>query len=387
LHWLAKIPHTVSVVSPMLHGERVDLQGFRRCLGPLPVILASTDRSARYLWLHAPQLEIPHAKVVGKTDLELGDGPGARALHELKLEVLRSEQTLVDEFALEYAGNRTFEVTAAPRIEAGAVVGVSTLALDVTDRRASTLADAREEQLRLLSHDLRQPLHVISMIACRLSSTVETGSLIDALCGRIQATARAMSRALEDVLDAGASEVGAIVLHREPTPLGPFLRETLDYGVAPDKLAQVELEVTTLGAVEIDRAKLGRAVLNLVDNALKFSPSGAPVRVCARRFNGKIQISVSDQGPGLDGPESRVFERYQASARSRALGGKGLGLYCARMIVEAHGGACRVDTAPGRGATFWIELPWVAGGPLFIGETIGEIGVARRVASRLSQSL
>jgi signal transduction histidine kinase len=374
----------------MLHGERVDLQGFRRCLGSLPVMLASTDRSARYLWLHAPQLELPHAKVVGKTDLELGNGgPGARALYELKLEVLRSEQTLVDELVLEFAGDRTFEITAAPRIEAGAVVGVSTLALDVTDRRATTqtLAHAREEQLRLLSHDLRQPLNVISMIACRLSSTVEAGSLIDALCGRIQATARAMSRALEDVLDAGAFEVGAIVVHREPTPLGPFLRETLDYGVAPDKLAQVELEVTTLGAVEIDRAKLGRAVLNLVDNALKFSPSGAPVRVCARRFNGKIQISVSDQGPGLDGPEARVFERYQASARSRALGGKGLGLYCARMIVEAHGGACRVDTAPGRGATFWIELPWIASGPLFIGEAIGEIGVARTVASRISQLL
>ena len=109
-----------------------------------------------------------------------------------------------------------------------------------------------------------------------------------------------------------------------------------------------------------DRDAIKRALANLLDNALRHSPTGAPVRVAAARRNGWAVLSVADDGPGLTEDErERVFERFwrSDSARSRESGGAGLGLAIVRRIAESHGGDVDVTSTPGAGSLFELRLP------------------------------
>ncbi|HEY2728484.1 MAG TPA: HAMP domain-containing sensor histidine kinase [Polyangia bacterium] len=111
--------------------------------------------------------------------------------------------------------------------------------------------------------------------------------------------------------------------------------------------------------VTFDPERVIQVLLNLLENAAKYAPLPAPISVAVRRVGGGARVEVRDGGPGLPAEEQdRVFTRF---ARARADGdgtrGLGLGLYLSRAIVERHGGRIGVESVPGRGATFWFELP------------------------------
>jgi signal transduction histidine kinase len=113
-----------------------------------------------------------------------------------------------------------------------------------------------------------------------------------------------------------------------------------------------------------DDELLKRMMLNLLDNAVKYTPQGGEISVLLARQNGSAQIEVRDTGIGIhEADHERIFDRFYRvdKARSRALGGAGLGLSIARWIVELHGGKIEVDSVPGQGSNFIVELPYVAG--------------------------
>jgi signal transduction histidine kinase len=113
-------------------------------------------------------------------------------------------------------------------------------------------------------------------------------------------------------------------------------------------------------AVVADRDAVKRALANLLYNAFRHSPPGAPVQLAATRRNGWAVVTVADAGPGLSPAEQeRVFERFwrSDSARSRESGGTGLGLAIVRRIAESHGGEVAVRSEPGSGSTFELRLP------------------------------
>ena len=114
-----------------------------------------------------------------------------------------------------------------------------------------------------------------------------------------------------------------------------------------------------LPTVRGDAERLRQVLSNLIDNAVKYSPAGGEVRVSTRAENGRVQVAVSDRGPGIPSEQQRlIFEKFgRAKLGDKTKPGTGLGLFIARSIAEAHGGAVDVDSVPDRGATFTLTLP------------------------------
>jgi signal transduction histidine kinase len=120
----------------------------------------------------------------------------------------------------------------------------------------------------------------------------------------------------------------------------------------------VQLDISEpLPAVRGDAERLRQVISNLVDNAIKYSPHGEPVEVRAWGEDGTLLVTVSDSGPGIPVEQQKlIFEKF-GRAESGAKPGTGLGLFIARSIAEAHGGTLGVESQPGSGTTFRLELP------------------------------
>ena len=341
-----------------------DLERVRSCITESSVILALSDQSLRYAWICNPYPGWEVEAVLGRTDLELGDEPGLRALHALKQRVLESGEPGAEELELRLCGEpRTYAITAAPLRVEGVVAGVRTAALDVTRRRQALTEPGRtQEEVMLVSHDLRQPLNVIGLAAEVVTEVAEPGSMIADIGGRILSAVRSMAETLDDLLEVGMWEATGMTLHREPTDVVALVRQVLERSFTADQAQRITVKAPTRPArgveLDVDRTKLGRAIQNLVHNALKFSPEGSPVHVEVTNGEGRATIAVRDRGEGLDASAvERVFAKFAASASSRARGGQGLGLYATRLVAEAHGGSCRVTSRVGGGSTFSIDLP------------------------------
>jgi signal transduction histidine kinase len=128
--------------------------------------------------------------------------------------------------------------------------------------------------------------------------------------------------------------------------------------------AELERKLEGRGYVEIDRQRMEQAVLILIDNATKYGPRGGTVTLASFVRSGELHISVEDRGPGIPKDElPRIFERFYRldKARSRQLGGTGLGLPIARTIVEAHGGHIEAVSRPGEGTKMSLCLPLLSG--------------------------
>jgi two-component system, OmpR family, sensor histidine kinase SenX3 len=168
---------------------------------------------------------------------------------------------------------------------------------------------------------------------------------------------------IDQVLRAGAT--GSILRRtaRVRLDLAQIARECVElartrFHLGPDALEYVE---HTRSAIVLgDSDELKAAVWNLIDNAVKYSPPGDRVSVQAEQSDSRVVIEVRDRGPGISPEHQRlIFEKFgRANVAEHAKPGTGLGLFIARSIAEAHGGALEVRSAPGRGATFRLSLPF-----------------------------
>lgn len=232
-------------------------------------------------------------------------------------------------------------------------------AVDITDRKE--LERFREQYVGLVSHDLRGPLHAIALAAQMLELSLAEKQLDReaAQVGRIQQTARRVENMIRDLLDTVRRDSEDAETHHEAVDL-VALASGVVAGLPEEERGRVTIDarepmVHALG----DRAQLDRLLENLVGNALKHSPAGAPVVVEIARGDRGLLVSVVDEGPGIAAEHhERIFERFYRVPDVRARGmGLGLGLYIAKTIVERHRGRLRVESAPGRGSRFEVLLP------------------------------
>jgi len=247
------------------------------------------------------------------------------------------------------------------RDEFGSVILAVAIWRDVTAIRE--LERRREEFLHIVAHDIRSPLTIVLGQAQLIARAAEYGqrSAIAQAAEAIATSARQMNAMISSLVDSARVEAGQLTVDKQVVGLGPFLTELLARAEAAVDVERVRVECPAdLAPVLADPALLERILMNLIGNALKYSPPEAEVTVSLAQRNGEVVVSVADRGEGIAPEElSRLFERYyRAEQGRRHREGLGLGLYITRGLVEAHGGRIwAASEGRGRGATFSFTLP------------------------------
>ena len=175
-----------------------------------------------------------------------------------------------------------------------------------------------------------------------------------------------MTELVEGLLTLARADEGIAPLHRETVDLRDLLEETRETGELLAEEAGVRMEVTTSAEpliVSIDATRIRQLLLNLLTNAVKYTPAGGSVRLQLGPANGKLTLTVADTGIGIaPGDLPHIFDRFwradSARTRTGERPGAGLGLAICKWIAEAHGGKIDVMSRPGRGTTFTVTLPW-----------------------------
>jgi two-component system sensor histidine kinase KdpD len=221
--------------------------------------------------------------------------------------------------------------------------------------------------LSSVSHDLRTPLAAITGAGTALrDERAELGAeqreeLVETIC----AEAERMERLVANILDMVRIESGAAVLRREWVPLEEVVGSVL--GRFGDRLESREVKLSLpedLPMLSLDPVLFEQVLVNLLDNALKYTPPGRSIEIAARAEEGGVGIDVADRGPGIPaGDEERVFEKFHRGSHPGVLGA-GLGLSICRGIVQAHGGTILAANRTEGGAIFRIRLPSVGAPPV-----------------------
>jgi signal transduction histidine kinase len=217
-----------------------------------------------------------------------------------------------------------------------------------------------------MSHELRTPMNAIIGFSEVLldPSLPVTDEERKQFVEDILTSGRHLLTLINEVLDLSKIEAGRMELRIEPTVFGDVLGavQSTMRPLAEKKDIRMDLECAdAIGPVLMDAARIKQTLLNLVGNAIKFTPDGGHVWVRCRAKNGELQVEVEDTGPGIPAEEhEHIFLEFQQAHLTKEAGrpeGTGLGLALARRFVEMHGGRIWVRSEVGRGSTFTFSLP------------------------------
>jgi signal transduction histidine kinase len=223
---------------------------------------------------------------------------------------------------------------------------------------------ARSHLLTAVGHDLRTPLASVRVIIEALSDgVVDDPETVARYLRTAEGDLNALSHLVDDLFMLAYLETGGVELERQPNSMTDLISDTLQAFAPRAEQQEVTLRGEPCGTADVadfDARYVERALRNLVENALRYTPPGGEVVLQAEAVPGGLSVRVSDTGPGIDAADvPRVFDRFYRgeASRSRITGGSGLGLAIVKGIVEAHGGSVGVETESGRGTTFSFVLP------------------------------
>jgi len=255
----------------------------------------------------------------------------------------------------------TLSISSAPIYDPkGQIAAAVVIFQDVTERKEAERF--RDQYIHTVSHDLRAPLTIIMGQAQLLRGTLERARLNGRelrSADAIVTASRRMNLMIQDLVDSARMESRQLLLERQPTDLKAYVTDLLERAKPLLDTRRVRVAMPSdLPPVLADPNRLERILVNLLSNALKYSPVETEVLVTAERVDGEIEIDVTDHGVGI--PERdlpRIFDRFYRASGGYGAEGLGLGLYITRMLVEAHHGRIWVESRVGKGSSFHFTLP------------------------------
>ena len=357
----------------MTHGLRTSLDDLDRARTRLEAVLAGLEDGVVLTDMHSEVLRMNRAaeRMLATTESQALHRPFIQVARDHELDdqlqrALRGERARprVVEYGLQ---RRQLQVASTTVSGTSERLGLVVLR-DVTELRR--LEGVRRDFVANVSHELRTPLTSIRALVETLESGVVDDPALECdFLGRIVQEVDRLTNLVEDLMDLARLESGRDIGQREhvdPVELlrtaGERLREQVDR-------AGIELVYELpagLPEVLVERRRIEQVVINLVHNAIKFTPSGGTITIAAKVDGEWIAVEVRDTGAGIAASEAaRLFERFYKSDKARRSVGTGLGLAIAKHIVQAHLGEISVRSQPGKGAVFTFTLP-VAMGPTAI---------------------
>ncbi len=362
------------------HQRGVEARMLRSVISNNQSLIYIKDLEGRYLLANEAferAFAVREPDLLGRTDVYLD--PELAPVWKVNDERAREGLYEVEEWSDAADGRHWYESMKFPLSDRdGQVYATCGVSLDVTERKLHTLAieeardaalsasEAQKQFAASASHELRTPTtSILGFVEAVLESdtlSVEDRGFLEI----VYRNAQRLSQLIDDLLIIDQAEVSESMMHFEPTALLPLVKRVMSIFASAAHAADVAL-VADHGSdppfALVDPLRLEQALLNLVSNALKFTPHGGEVRIGIVRVGDSVQISVADTGTGIDPADiDRIFDRFfrTKTALDAAVKGSGLGLAIARRMIEAQNGELRVTSTVGVGSTFTMTLPAVA---------------------------
>jgi signal transduction histidine kinase len=217
----------------------------------------------------------------------------------------------------------------------------------------------RDEFLAIAGHELRTPLTALTLQLQAAAVSVTRGESAAPRVDRSLANVGRLQQLIDHLLDVSQITSRPLALERREIDLAVLWRAVIERH-APEAARTGSVVSFTSSGETVgywDRSRMDQVLTSLLGNALKYG-NGKPVRVSLQGDAGTVRILVQDEGMGIDlSAQPRIFGRFERAVSVRNYGGFGLGLWVVRELVEAHGGTVGFESQPGRGSTFWVELP------------------------------
>ena len=240
-------------------------------------------------------------------------------------------------------------------------------ALESSNLKLAEMNRMKDVFLSTASHELKTPLTSVIAYSELLD---EHGTVLSAeqrgeFLGRLRAEAQRLLALIDDILDLSRLETGKLTLRRGSISVNSVVRAAIETARPTATKHHIQMQEQldgSVGEVEIDEVKVRQVVVNLLVNAIKFSPENETVTVSSRSDGDFVVLEVKDQGPGIKPEESaHIFELFGQGLRQQdgKTSGLGIGLHLVKRITELHGGHVGVNSTPGTGSTFWVRLPGV----------------------------
>jgi signal transduction histidine kinase len=283
----------------------------------------------------------------------------------------RPLEQLVDAAGRLAAGDRSARVEVGGLSETaalGSAFNEMARELEIEEGRRDELDRLKDEFVLTASHELRSPLTSVQGFAELLMldkdsltpRQLETVEIILDNC-------RHLVRLLNDLLDLARSDAGRLSIRPQPTEVAPLVEDVVRTMRAQTEAASQRLTEQVepgLPSIDVEPDRIRQILVNLLTNAHEYTPEGASIGVAARAVGAEVEISVSDNGPGIPPDQlERIFERFTRgdAGLTQRVGGTGLGLAISKSLVELHGGSIRAESTVGAGSTFHVRLPVATG--------------------------
>ncbi|NNG04411.1 MAG: PAS domain-containing sensor histidine kinase, partial [Inquilinus sp.] len=356
-----------------------------RVIDAVPAMISATTSTGRYAFINSYQANlfgVGPDEASGKTAVELLDNDYSRKAHTLDLEIFESGDappSFEEMFITPKGVQRIFLTTKSPvRNDLGRITHVVTVSLDITDRKEAeaALIEAKEgaelanrtksEFLANMSHELRTPLNAIvgfaQVIRSEVFGPVGQPKYLE-YCRDIENSGGLLCQIIEDILDVSKIEAGTIPINEDTVGVAALIEDVRRLASERAKLANIKIETRLVhpdACLWVDPSKLKQILLNLLTNAIKFTPAGGKVTINAQAVRGGFRIVVADTGIGMDEEELKVaitrFGRVEGPIAA-SQPGTGLGLTLAIDLAKLHGGEVAIESRKDHGTRVTVTLP------------------------------